>query len=210
MKIKEFVITSLFIIASLIVYGIFPSNNTFQQIAATIFFLIILPIFFIKYFLKRDYIYFENIYGDYKKGLLWGFVSLLISILVFYFLYTYFSFFRHYNVPIFITKSFINFIFYEFIIVLPIIILYELYFRGFIMLYYEKFFKYWSNLLQLLIFLSMILILSSDNIYYFLPYLIFAPLAGMITIKSKSFIYSVITQLILIMAIDLMAIKMLG
>ena len=209
MKTKELIIMMLFIVTSLVVYGFFPTNNTFQQIITTLIFFVILPLLFNKFILKREFKFFGFEIGDYKQGLLWSAYSLVAIGFIFFVISYYFAFLDHYTIPVFITKDFVNFLFYEFILVVPFVVIYEFYFRGFVMPVFKSNFGYWAILIQALILLVLVLS-SGGNIAPFVPYLIFAPFAGLIVYKSRSILYSGATQFIILFVLTLVVIKKIG
>jgi membrane protease YdiL (CAAX protease family) len=208
-KNKETLITIFFILSSLFLYVLFPAEELFQKGVIIIVFFVLLPILFIKFVLKRNNNFYGLEIGDWKKGVLWSAYAIFIMFIVLLFLIKYFNFFSYYTIPFSTIIDFNKFILYEFLIVLFFIAIYEFYFRGFIMFLLISRFKYWAIVIQFLIF--SLLILSTRDvlvIYLFLPYLIFSPLAGIIAQKSRSIIYSALTQFLIIICLDVVFIKM--
>ncbi len=210
MKSREILIATFFTIASLFVYAIFPTKNNFQQVSTLVVFFVLFPLIFNKLFLKKKLAFYGLSLGAWKKGLFWSVSSLILVGFIFLILGVYFNFLGNYNIPVFIIKNFKGFLFYEFIIVLFFVSIYEFYFRGFILAIYREEFKEWAILIQAGLFLVLFLTIKGSSLSTFLPYLIFTPLAGWITFKSKSLIYSLVTQFLIVLIIDIVVVKMIS
>lgn len=211
MKTKEFIIMTIFTTLSLVVYNFFPTKDIFQQIATILFFLVVLPIVFSKYVLKnsKDLINFRI--GNYREGLIYGAASLIFCFIIIFILSYFYGFLNRYTVPIFIVGNFLRFLVYEFLLVLSFIVVYEFYFRGFLMAIFSKNIGYWSILLQFVVFGILVLISATEKeIVQYVPYIIFAPFGGIIALKSKSLIYSAITQFLVIFILNVIIIHKLG
>ena len=79
--------------------------------------------------------------------------------------------------------------------------LYDLFFRGFVMLILDIKIYYWAIVAQMLIFF--IFIVATNSLTWdFVPYLISAPLVGVVTYKSGSIFYSTLFQSIIIIMLD--------
>lgn len=189
MQIKKFIITAVFILLLLIIYGFFPTYDVFQQVVAIIIFFIIVPILFSKFFLKTNLSEIGLCVGDWKQGLMLSIISFLASSLAIFILIDFFDFLEKYPIPEDIIYSYGNFLSYVFIKILFVIVAYEFFFRGFLMLILEKKLKYWSIAAQFLIFI-LLAAATRSSFWLLLPYMIFAPFAGLIVYKSRSILYS--------------------
>ena len=161
MKTKEFILSCIFIVITLIIYGLFPVKNTFQQVTVMTMFFVIIPIIFNKFILKRK---LEDIgikIGNWKEGLIWNGISIFIIFILFLLLGYFFDFFVKYPIPLFITESYSNFIFYEIILVVPVIFIYDFFFRGFIESILEIRINYWAIIGQALLFL-----IARERLYF--------------------------------------------
>ncbi|HAR99603.1 MAG: hypothetical protein US57_C0016G0023 [Candidatus Moranbacteria bacterium GW2011_GWC2_37_73] len=210
MKNKEIITTVFFIVASLFLYTIFNGDNIFQKTVISLVFFVALPILFNKFILKGTIDLFGLKIGDWRQGLLWSFYSLIAVGFIFFVISKYLGFFNHYAAPFFIVIDFGRFLLYEFAVVAVLIAVYEFYFRGFVMFVFESSFKYWAILIQTLIFVILVLSARDSVVFYmFLPYLIFTPFAGFIAYKSKSILYSGISQFLIVVFLDTIFIKMI-
>lgn len=167
----------------------------------------ILPLLFNKFALKKELKDIGFIIGDYKQGIKWGMISLVVVSFIFFLISYYFNFLDDYVVPIIITKNFTNFVIYEFFLVVPFVCIYEFYFRGFILNIFSARFGYWAILIQSLIYLILVLVDRDGSMIQLIPYVIFAPFAGLIAYKSKSILYSSISQFIIIFILNVIIIK---
>lgn len=204
---KKNIITSIFILVSLVLYNFFPTKDLFQQIITMLVFFIILPLLFNKFILKNNFSIFNVVIGDWKKGLIWSLCSLLFIGFIFFIIVKYFSFFDYYYIPLIITKSFGDFMLYELTVVIFFVAVYEFYLRGFIMFSFESSLKYWIILLQAILLLILFFIMAGASVYLFLPYLIFAPFGGIIAYKSRSILYSGLTQFLIIFILNAISVK---
>jgi len=201
MKTKEFSIVLFFIIVLLIVYGIFPVKNVFQQIIVMATFFGVIPIIFNKFILKKELSDVGFKLGDWKQGLIWGGISIVMVGAFFLSIIYFFNFLKYYTIPFSIIHNYKNFLFYEFVLVIPVIFIYDFFFRGFIMLTLQNKLAYWAIIAQILIFL--ILIAATKSFAWALtPYLISAPLAGVVVYKSRSIFYSTVFQFIILLILD--------
>lgn len=201
MKTKEFIINIFFIILLLIVYGFFSVRNNFQQLIVMVVFFVIIPIIFNKYILKKKVSDIGFKLGDWKQGLIWGGVGIVIAGLLFLGLIYFFDFLKYYTIPTLITYNYKNFLYYEFMSVVPAIFVYDIFFRGFIMLTLERKLFYWAIVVQALLFL-MLVIATGSSVWALTAYLISAPLAGWVVYKSRSILYSTVFQFIIILILD--------
>jgi len=207
MKRKEFIITLFFISSLLIIYGLFPVKNIFQQLIIMLAFFSVVPIVFNKIFLKKSLASAGLAVGDWKQGLIWSGACAVATGVLFFVAIYFFSFLKHYTIPSAIIHNYKNFIFYEFILVCPIIFIYDLFFRGFIMLILESKARYWAILIQLLIFLILIAATKSF-VWELVPYLIGALSAGVIVYKSRSIFYSTALQFIIMIILDASVVRL--
>ena len=204
---KNIISNAIFIISCLFVYNFFPSKDFFQQTVATITFFILIPIIYKKFILKENIKDFGFRIGDYKEGLKFGSISVLIGFIFFVLILKNTNYLTEYKLPVLVVNNFWFFILYEFLLVPFFVILYEVFFRGFILFSFIKDLGIFSILIQFLVFL--ILFYVQGMRIEFAPYLIFAPFAGLIAYKSNSIFYSFLTQWLFIFLADTSIIKML-
>lgn len=208
MKIKEFIITIFFILTLLVIYGFFPAKNIFQQFIIMFVFFVVIPIIFNKFFLKRKAGDVGINIGNWKQGLIWGGISIIFAGIVFFIAIYFFDFLKKYPIQNIITQNYKNFLFYEFVYVLPVILMYDFFFRGFIMLTIRTKIYYWAIVIQAVLFFMLIITTKSLS-PAIIPYMITAPLAGIIIYKSKSIFYSTTFQFIIISILDASIVRLI-
>ena len=201
MKTKELTITLFFVLVLLVVYGFFPVKNSFQQLIVVAVFFVIIPIIFNKFILKRNLCDIGFGVGDWRQGLLWSGICLIAAGIIFFSSIYFFNFLKHYTIQAVIVQNYKNFLFYEFVYVLPIVFMYEFFFRGFIMLTTRIKIYYWAIVVQALIFF-ILTIATKSFVWALFPYIIGAPLAGIVAYKSRSIFYSTGFQFIVILLLD--------
>lgn len=209
-KIKniELITTFIFVLFCLALYIYFPASGYFQYKAVALVFLVLLPYLFSRFILKEESFFEKIIIGEWKKNLILMLIGLLISFLIAISLFKFTDLLNTYPLSQSVRNNFWEFISYELLGVSFTVAVYEIFFRGFLMFYLEKFFGLWSILIQFLIFFAMILLLGIPFSYYFL-YILFIPIAGIIAYKSKSILYSFMGQLIFIIIVDATAIVLM-
>jgi len=201
MKTKEFILSIVFILSILIVYSFFPVNGLFQQTTVMVVFFGILPFLFNKIILKNNFSIFGLQVGSWGQGLIWGVPSFFISVVLFFLGLYFIDFFRKRGVPETILFDFKKFVFYEIFSVLPVIFIYDLFFRGFATSILKIKLKYWVVGLQALLFFGLVFGSNSFSASI-IPFLINAPLAGWIAYKSESILYSTLFQFIVLIILD--------
>ncbi|KKQ44736.1 MAG: hypothetical protein US63_C0024G0008 [Candidatus Moranbacteria bacterium GW2011_GWC2_37_8] len=199
---KEIIITSTFIFFCLLGYIFFPANGIFQNRSVAVLFLVILPYLYNKFFLKKKNLFAKFIsIGDWKKNIKYLIIGLLIAALIILIFFKYTELAQHYFLPKNVKSNFINFIVYEITGIVFTVAIYEIFFRGFIQLYFSTFFGKWAVLIQFLIFSALMLALGLPY-WFYITYFVFTPFAGWIVYKSESLLYSFIGQCLFIIAID--------
>lgn len=201
MKTKEFFVIISLIIFSILLYVIFPVKGDIQDIISMIFFLVIIPILFNKIILKKSLKEIGIQVGDWKEGIKWCFYSTIVIGLVFFIVIYFFDFLKNYSLFSIQAESFFEFIFYELIIIIFAVLVYEFFFRGFVLMKLEKKMGYWAIAAQVLFFIVFIE-MSNFSLWELSPYVIFSPFAGIIAYKSKSILYSGAMQALILIFLD--------
>lgn len=128
--------------------------------------------------------------GNFGAGVLTAIVSVALALAAVIMLALAFPQFRaQYAFPALVETSFVWFVLYELVLVSFMVILYEVFFRGLVVLLWLKELGLWAVLIQAGLFFSFAY-LSQDISWQRLPLLIFCPLAGFIAYRSGSLWYS--------------------
>jgi hypothetical protein len=198
-------VSILIIVVCLSLYLLFPTANVFQQLISSAAFLLVIPLLYIKIVLKKPLAEYGFQLGEKKIGLTTAGISLLISIPLFYVIFSYTGLPRYHNLPAIVIKNFFYFIAYEMLLVGLFAVFYEVFFRGFLTLGFSKIWKYWSIAAQFLVFI-LFLFLSRGNDWSLIPFAIISPFSAYVAYRSRSLIYSFATTLIFVILADAIAI----
>jgi membrane protease YdiL (CAAX protease family) len=201
---KDFLVSAGVGIICLALFIIFPTSNVFEQIVSATAFLLLTPIFYVKIILKKNLKNYGLGIGEWKTGLVWSVISLTIVFLIFYLLFHYSDFPQKYYQYFF--KGAINnfwiFVLYELILVAFFYIIYEFFFRGFIIFSFRKFLGYWIIGIQSIAFFLYFWLSGGLNWSVF-PILLFSPFAGIVAYFSRSVLYSFVSAVLLNIIIDI-------
>lgn len=194
---------------SLFLYKEFIVSGSFQKIVATISFLLVIPVLYVKLVLKRSLKEFGIKKGDWKKGVAYSVPTLIVLAAVFYQLFDRFDFLNKYFMSVHSVSSFKYFVFREIVQVGFFVAIYEFFFRGFIMFYFSDKIKSGIYLVafQSLIFYLFLWIAGSFG-WSTLLYIILAPLAGLVAYSSKSILYSFVFSWLSVLVVDTIFIKL--
>lgn len=185
---KEDLTTLAVIVFCLLLVTFFPASGASQFFTKNLFFLLIIPILYIKLILKKPLRQFGFNLKNHKNGILWSSAALLFSLLLF------FSFLHFYppsntTLPNAITVSFWAFLFYELAIVSSLFFLQQFFTQGFVLFFAKEKLGIWSVVFS---FLVLLVFLFSNNSLSFsdLPLLVFFLTGSFASYKSGSFLYS--------------------
>lgn len=201
---KKQLMTVGIILICLVLYGIFPARNIFQQIISSFAFLLIIPLLYIKIILKDPLIKYGIGLGERRQGVIWMGLSLVASLSIFYILLHYTSLPQKFQLPGLAAEKFSFFVMYEILLVGLFAILYEFFFRGLMTLGLKEL-GIWAVAIQSVIFASFFAITSGFD-WSIILFTIISPFAGMAAYQSKSLLYSFGTSLIFIIIADALAI----
>lgn len=179
----------------------FPTQNSVQIITKNLFFLIFLPIFYIKIILKKRLASFGFNLKNNLLGLKWGTGMFFFLLFFFYFLIKYTAFRENYHIPIEISTNFWFFLGYELFIVNFIIFINELFFRGFLLSVFRKNFYHWSIAIQAGIYFFTLFFTKAFS-WQITPFILFSITGGILAYKTKSFFYSYFAHIFVIIILD--------
>ncbi len=192
---RETVITSLLMLGCILLVIFFPADNIAQMITKNIFFLVILPVLYIKYILKKTLSDYGLNLKNAKDGILWSISMLVILLVISFVLIKKFNFSEKYVLNELVVVNFWAFIFYEMVFINILLFVEECFFRGFMLFTFERKIGFWSIFLQAVV--SIILISASEGSFYqSLPGMMTAVTSGIIAAKSRSFFFSYLTAIL--------------
>ena len=130
---KELIINTCVAIACLALFIFFPSKGLSQDLSRTTFFLLILPILYIKLVLKKKLKDFGASLPISKQNLIWFSGALLASFIIMALLIKFTDFQKNYVIPDYIMASFWIFLLGELVVYNYFFFQLEAFFRGFVL-----------------------------------------------------------------------------
>lgn len=205
---REQLVAFLLALACIFLYILFPAGGTFQKVVSLAGFLVAIPILYIKIILKKSLADFGFQKGNWKRGVGGIIISLGVSLLIFYILINYSDFLKYHQAIGRLKGNFSSFLYYEFVVILPILLAFGVFFQGFILSFAET--RLWrlAVLAQYLFFLFFLWISGGFNWDAGL-YMICALFAGAVAYQSRSLFYSIAYSWIFVVIADSIAIKLI-
>ena len=193
-KNQRFIVTGLLVAFSLGFLGFFTESDqlspVFQSFIVSIVFFLVIPVLYSKMVLKES---LKNIgwqRGNVSAGILSGIASVTLALAAVVTLaFTFPDFREQYTFPVSVETNFGWFMLYELVLVAFTVLLYEVFFRGLIQLFWLRAFGPWSIVGQAALFFGLAYF-SQDISWAVAPLLIFCPFAGFIAYHSRSIRYS--------------------
>ena len=204
----ENVVTLTVALVCILLFSFFPVKNLFQEIVLSLVFLLLVPYLYIRIILKKKISEFGFRISKWKEGFFIMPACFLVMGIFMYLIFNYTTFKETYFLGDYkLVNNFWYFFVYEFIAVNFFIFLYEAFFRGFLMFYFKSSFDILAVFIQFLLFLVFLDLmerLSMDYIFYIMT----ALLGGLIAYKSKSLVYSYLFSIIVLIASDIIYLKL--
>jgi len=194
---------------SLFLAYLFPVQNTFQGFSRIIFFMLLLPILYIKLILKKDLFSFGLNLHNQKAGFLWSAGMLLALGILAGLLFHFFSFEKYVSLPNYVLHNFWLFVFYELVLINILFFITEFFFHGFLLSSLQQKLGVWSILLQFLILFIFASALETPSLKS-LPSLAISLIGGFVSYKTKSFIYAYLGGFLFIFFFDAYIIHILN
>lgn len=206
---REMMMAGLVVAACFLLSYFFPVRGTYQNFASLVAFMVLIPAIYIKFILKKSFSEFGISIGDWKKGLLWAGISLAVSLLLAYVLINYSDFLKTQTFAKSFNGHFGKFIFYETFFVGTLVVVFELFFRAFVMGSSIDKTGRWSIAVQLAVFLIFLALTGSFDLgsAYFIMTALFS---GLIFYESRSIIYSIAFSWMFFLIADAVAVRMIS
>lgn len=185
---RHFLTDIFLIIACSVLFISFPSNNAIQKFTGQIFFLVAVPVGYIKLILKKDLKDFGLSWGNKKDGLLWSAVGLAVILAGTYLTINYTTFANSYSLPAYIINNFWYFLLYELVFSNIFTICLIFFLCGFVLFSLAPKFSHWSIIIQSALYILYHIYFKSpygEMIYIFVLFLIL----GLVTWRTKSIVY---------------------
>lgn len=204
---KEFLITALVIATAIVFLGYFGSSEQIDPslqslIVGTAVFLVI-PVLYCKIILERPLSALGFQRGHMWAGVGGSVLAVGTAIIAFLVLWNFTPLLEDYELPVSVQEQFLFFVLYELSANAYFLFLYEVFFRGLVLLLWLRHAGLWGVMLQAALFTG-IVYLSGGLTSQFIPLLIFAPFAGLIAYQSRSLWYSYGSAWLFMLIVDAM------
>jgi len=198
---KEVLISSCVAVFCLALFYLFPAKGLAQAVSSAVFFLLVVPVLYIKLILKKNLADFGASLPLTRNGLLTVFIALIISLLMSYFFIHFTPFRKFYSVPVYAMSGFWNFLLYEFVFFNYLFFLLEFFFKGFFLFIFSEKIGYLSIPLTVLVsfvFLYLAKTFSWDNALYMITMLT----GAFVAFRTRSFFLSYLMGILFIIMTD--------
>lgn len=190
---KEFLATTLIVVVSILFLGYFEESEQVDPkiqglIVAAVVFLVI-PILYCKIILERPLSVLGFQRGNAWAGIGGGIIALGAALGALFVLWNFTPLLEGYRLPVIVEEQFLFFVLYELFFNTFFLFLFEVFFRGMVLLLWLRELRIWGVFVQAGLF-GGILFLSNSIDAQSLPLLLFAPFAGLIAYQSRSLWYS--------------------
>jgi len=197
----EHIVTFSIAIICLVLSLAFPIADQFQNLSKDIFFLVVIPVLYIKLVLKRNMADYGWNLENKKAGLIWGVIVLATMVLVSWTYIRSDNFLSAYILPSYVISHFWLFVIYELIFVNFFLFVNEFFFRGFLLFSLWPKFKWWAVFIQAVILWASLAVTKSFT-WAAIPTLTISIASGILAAKSRSFIYSWAVALLFMIIFD--------
>ncbi len=193
----SFSVALLFLFLSLA----FPAQNSAQKITKSLFFLILLPMAYIKIILQKNLADFGWNLKNQNIAWRWGIAIIIFTLAIFYLMINFTQFKSGYILDNYIKNNFWWFLFHELIVINFIVFIYSYFFQGFLLTIFRERFRHWAIALQAGIFF-VILLLAKNFLWQTAPFILLSVTGGLLAYKTKSFFYSYFAGIFAIIILD--------
>ncbi len=181
--------------------AVFPTQNSVQTITKNLFFLILLPIAYVKIILKKDLADFGCNLKNPITSLAWGAITALFTLFLLYLMLNYTQFKANYTLSDYIKNNFWLFLAYELLIVNFTVFASSFFFQGFLLSVLQKKFKHWAIAVQAILFFTLLFFTKALS-WQSASLVLLSVTAGFLAYKTKSFFYSYFMSIFVIIFLD--------
>jgi len=198
---KETLLTTIIILACLLLSTFYPTADIGQNITSALFFLVLIPLLYLKLILKKSLADFGFSLQNARAGFLWGGIMLTLSLLLSFLLFHFTGLKATYVLPIFVMTNFWFFLLYELLFVSLLVFLQDAFFKGFVLFSFTKKFNYWAIVFSSGLYF-IFLALTGNFGWQTTPYIILSLAGGVVAYKSRSFLYAYFMSLFFLIFFD--------
>lgn len=198
---KHFIVTSGVLLICIAIFLAFPAGHIVQGITLSAAAFIITPILLIKIVLKEPLSDWGLGKGEINARILMTIgLSFITVVGIFLLIHITTDFSANYAglLPTTLFDEFSKFLLFQITIVLLYVILYEIFFRGFVLNLFAIKVGWWSVLVQFLIMTLVIFYGYDDQFLLNIPYLLVSLFAGVVAYITRSVYYSILFSFLLL------------
>jgi len=205
---KRFLLTGLFVVGTMLVYALFPVearlNATAQSVLLGVAFFVALPILFVRFVLREPLsgIGFQGSVRTFGPGVALLVVVPILS--VWYVLIRTFPVADAYRLPVMIRGSFPFFLLYEVVLVGAIAFLYEVFFRGFVLILWLKKAGLWAVFFQAGLLASFVALAGRGISWQDVPLLLASLASGFVASYTRSIPYAWVSAWLILFLSDVL------
>ena len=191
---KRFIVTSAVLFLCAAIFLLFPANNIFEGFVISIVALIIIPILHIKLVLKEDLSQWGLGKGQWNSRILMTIFICFLAVCGLFILLNYTTDFAlRYGglLPARLFDDFGAFLLFNVTIVLLSVILYEIFFRGFVLSLFSDRIGWWAVVVQFLAITIFFAIGFDDRFLLDIPYILISLFAGVVAYVTRSVWYAI-------------------
>lgn len=198
---QELLVSFGVVIICLFLSFIFPTKNSAETITKNLFFLVLIPITYIKIILKKNLSDFGWNLENKEVAIKWGIGTLLFTLSLFYLMINFTELKSVYILEDYIKNNFWLFLFYELIVVNFSLFIISWFFQGFVFSVFREKFDYLAIIFSAGIFFLTFFISESISLKT-TPLILLSITGSFLAYKTKSFFYSYFMSIFAIIILD--------
>jgi membrane protease YdiL (CAAX protease family) len=202
---KKFVVSGLAVFVSICLYYFFPADDRLSPVAQSAIlgaaFLLLVPMLYVRIVLKEPLrsLGFRN--SDRSFGWFFVIAAVISASALFVLLVKEFPVKEHYDLS-FAQNSFLMFLLYEVVLVGFTAFLFEVFFRGFVMLLWLRKYGWWTVLFQAVLFIGFFRLANGSLSWQESPIFIVALFSGFVAFYTRSVWYSFVSSWVFLVIAD--------
>jgi membrane protease YdiL (CAAX protease family) len=205
---KRFLMTGIFVVASLLLYGLFPTESrlgdTVQSLTLGSAVFLLLPILFTKMVLREPLSALGFRGSDRRFGVI-SIPLVVIPILsIWYVLLRTYPVASSYALPSTVRSSFPIFLFYEVVLVGVIAFLYETFFRGLVQILWLRSVGMWAAVIQAAVFVVFVISVGDGLSWQDVPLFLAGLASGFVASYTRSVPYAWVSAWLVLFLSDVL------
>lgn len=190
---KEFLTTTILVVASVLFFGLFDAHPDMspelQGVIMSVTVFLVIPLLYCKIVLRKPLSTLGFQRGNPWAGIGGSVLALVAALGALFVLWNFTPLLEGYRLPVIVEEQFLFFVLYELVLNATFLFIFEVFFRGLILLLWLRELKVWGVFLQAGFFIGILFLTGSIDAQS-IPMILFAPFAGLIAYQSRSLWYS--------------------